>query len=191
METRTRDHPACSTVPELTTLPPSPKVNLSLGLINYTPRNQDVWDSGGIAPLYLTSSRDGSDELHAPTALDRLNNWVGTGCDDEQDLLLPYAERNVDYSPSLVQQPLVAIPTEVTCLLLANIGTIVTLRRMRYVRYAQQFAGPGFKTNTQLCSETVRACVKKKGYKFRPASANSQAITNGLTVMEKMSTSDI
>jgi hypothetical protein len=37
------------------------KVNLSVGLINYTPRHEDMWVSGGIAPSFLTSVLDGGE----------------------------------------------------------------------------------------------------------------------------------
>jgi hypothetical protein len=37
------------------------RAKLSLCLINYTPRHEDVWGSGGIAPPFLTSELDGGE----------------------------------------------------------------------------------------------------------------------------------
>jgi hypothetical protein len=37
------------------------KFKLSQGLVNYAPRSEDVWKSGGIAPSFLTSALDGSE----------------------------------------------------------------------------------------------------------------------------------
>jgi hypothetical protein len=39
----------------------SDKVKLSLCLINYTLCHEDIWRSGGIAPLQLTSALDGGE----------------------------------------------------------------------------------------------------------------------------------
>jgi hypothetical protein len=35
------------------------KVKVSLRLINYAPHQEDVWESGGVAPPFLTSALDG------------------------------------------------------------------------------------------------------------------------------------
>jgi hypothetical protein len=43
------------------------KVNLSLCLINYTPRHEDVWGSGGIVSPFLTSATDGGEWLASST----------------------------------------------------------------------------------------------------------------------------
>jgi hypothetical protein len=35
-----------------------PEVKLSLGLINYVPRHEDVWGSSGISPPFFTLALD-------------------------------------------------------------------------------------------------------------------------------------
>jgi hypothetical protein len=44
-------------------------VKLSLCLINYAPRHEEVWESGGIVPPFLTTALDWSYQLHATAAL--------------------------------------------------------------------------------------------------------------------------
>jgi hypothetical protein len=47
------------------------KVKVSLCLINYAPRHEEVWGSEGIDPAFLTSALDGSGQLYAAT----LRQW--------------------------------------------------------------------------------------------------------------------
>jgi hypothetical protein len=58
------------------------EVNLSMGLINYSPRHEDIWGSGGIAPPFLTSVLYGGEcQLHALAPLSPGKNpgthWIG------------------------------------------------------------------------------------------------------------------
>jgi hypothetical protein len=38
-------------------------------VLSYAPRHEDVWESGGIVPPFLTLALGGGEEPHAPAAL--------------------------------------------------------------------------------------------------------------------------
>jgi hypothetical protein len=67
------------------------QVKLSMCFINYAPRHEDVWGSGGIAQKFLTSALDGG-QWSAPRPggftpeertlnTHRIGGWIGPGLD--------------------------------------------------------------------------------------------------------------
>jgi hypothetical protein len=101
-------------------LPLHLKVNLSLCLINKAERHGDVWDSGGIAPPFLTSVLDGGEwSVSRPSrftlgekasySLEKMLGWPQSrpGCCGVQKNVAPSGNRAPDFQP-------IAIPTELS-----------------------------------------------------------------------------
>jgi hypothetical protein len=114
--TRTGDLPACSIVPQLTTLPRAPSCPQCL--INYSPRHEDVWGCWDIALPSWNSALDGVEwSASQPcrftpcvkaTGTHWIGGWVGlrAGVDavEKRKSLCPCRKSNTDlpnHSPSL------------------------------------------------------------------------------------------
>jgi hypothetical protein len=109
------------------------KVKLSLCLINYASRHEDVWGSGGKAPPFLTSALDGVESLASrPQEKSPTYPLDGRQCGPQSRSGCCGKEKNVLPLPGIeprTSQP-VAIPTELSRLLPERFAVITLMNTL-------------------------------------------------------------